>query len=183
MVDKQRHPVRNGIVATVVGGIILSLILPLRDFSIKLLKWLWVGITWGWRAFVSFYPIPGWVLMVLCILALVGTVTIYRAFRPQRLPEFQAYTEDMLYGAKWRWSWIGNNISNLWCFCPRCDAQLIYDDSSCRRHFESPRTDFICERCNNKVISTVPGGNKSYAVDAAEREILRRIRTNEYKKL
>ena len=42
---------------------------------------------------------------------------------------------------------------------------------------------FICENCNSQVVSSVTGGNKSYAIGAAECEIDRRIRTCEYKEV
>lgn len=182
MSEKETHQVRNGIIATVVGGIILSAIPPVRDFALKVLGWLWYCIVWGWGALISGYSLSGWVLLILGLLALVGILNIYLALRPKNEPEFKKYTEDLINGAKWRWSWVGNTIENLWCFCPRCDAQLVYDDSSCRNILSDiKKTDFICERCGNQVIASIRGGNKHYAVSAAEREILRRIRTADAK--
>ncbi len=161
----------------------MSAIPPLRNFSLKILGWLWLAVIWAWRGLTSSYLIPGWVLLVTIVFALIGILNIIRAFRPESPSELESYTEDFLYGAKWRWSWIHNNIFGLWCFCPHCDAQLVYDDSSCRRFHDTSRTDFICEHCGNQVITSIPGGNKEYAVGAALREIQRRIRTNQYKKL
>ena len=124
---------------------------------------------------------PGWVMLIIGFFAFVGIMKIYLALRPRVEVDHKNYTQDMLYGAKWRWSWVGNNISNLLCLCPRCDAQLVYDNSSCRNILPNIRkTDFICERCGNQIIASVEGGKESYALGAAEREILRRIRTNEY---
>lgn len=181
MSEKESHQVRNGIIATVVGGIILSAIPPVRDFALKVLGWLWYCINWAWKSLISVYSLSGWVLLMLGLLALVGIVNIYLTLRPKDEPEFKKYTEDIIYSVKWRWVWVGNTIENLWCFCPRCDAQLVYNDSSCRNILSDiKKTDFICERCENQVITSVHGGNRKYAVSAAEREILRRIRTNEY---
>lgn len=181
MSGNESHPVRNGIIATVVGGIILSIITPLREFVWGILKWLWSGVIWTWELLAANYSLPGWVLLIFGVLAFVGIIRIFLALRPENDAEHKDYTQDMLYGAKWRWSWAGNRISNLWCFCPRCDAQLVYDDSSCR-HIMSDicKTDFICERCENQVIASIKGGNKGYALGAAEREIYRRIRTKEH---
>lgn len=95
---------------------------------------------------------------------------------------WHSYTEDNIYGAKWRWHWDGNSIGNIWCYCPNCDATLVYDDSSCRDLYSQSKTNFICENCGNKVVATVSGGNKDYATGAAIREAHRRLRTNEYKK-
>ena len=115
-------------------------------------------------------------------LATIGVV-ICAALSPKSEPEYMNYTEDMLYGAKWRWSWVGGRISNLWCFCPICDAQLVYAEGF-------GETNFICERCpsgepdhlypsHGRVVATVRGGDRYYAVSAAEREVFRRIRTGE----
>ena len=88
----------------------------------------------------------------------------------------------MLYGAKWRWSWRDNRISNLWCYCPTCDAQLVPFDSL-------GETNFLCERCpplvsdrdreSFGVVVMVRPVEKDYVMGAAEREIWRRIRTQE----
>ncbi|NWL75490.1 hypothetical protein DM872_01285 [Pseudomonas taiwanensis] len=86
-----------------------------------------------------------------------------------------------MFGARWRWRWLGNRLADLWCYCPRCDATLVYDDSSCRNYLSDVRlTHFICENCGNSIVTSITGGNKNYAVGAAEREILRRIRTCEF---
>jgi len=121
--------------------------------------------------------------LIISLLALIAIVLIFLIIKENKSPEFKAYKEDFLFGAKWRWDWARNNIINLWCYCPSCDAILVYDDNSCRsRYANVKKTDFICENCNSEVVSSVIGGNKSYAIGAAEREIDRRIRTGEYKK-
>jgi len=116
--------------------------------------------------------------------ALIGLINIYLAIKGEsEEPEFKSYVEDFMHGAKWRWSWIGNQISDVWCFCPSCDATLVYDDSSCRNLYSDVnKTDFICENCSRSVVASISGGNKDYATGAVEREISRRIRTDEYKK-
>ena len=87
---------------------------------------------------------------------------------------------DRMYGAVWRWRWVGNSISNLWCYCPNCDATLVYVNQSILDYRVDPKTDFVCENCNT-IIATIKGGNKEYALGAIEREIDRRVRTGEYK--
>jgi predicted RNA-binding Zn-ribbon protein involved in translation (DUF1610 family) len=185
MVEKESYAIRNGIIATVVGGLILSSVPALREISIRVLRWLWAWVLNAINKLISTYPIPGWLLLILIIFAMLGAIRVYIVVRPKNKteqPGFLRYSEDFLYGAKWRWQWVGNQVSNLWCFCPNCDAQLVYDDRSCRNFLEPSKTHFICERCNNQIIATVTGGDKNYAVGAAEREVLRRIRTNEFEK-
>ena len=84
-----------------------------------------------------------------------------------------------IYGLKWRWNWLGEQVQGLWCFCPRCDAQLVYDDNSCHSVVRDPETLFICEHCSHQVVGRIPGGNRAYALSAVEREIDRRIRVGE----
>ena len=176
---------RNGIIVTVVGGLILSAILPKsRGFLVEAMSWTWAGVSWIWAALISHYLIPGWALLIIGLLALAGLVQLCVVLWPQNEPAYKNYTEDMLYGAKWRWSWNGSQISNLWCFCPRCDAQLVYGED-----YFHKETDFVCERCppdgtdlprqsHGRVVATV-SGDRHYVVGAVEREILRRIRTSE----
>ena len=192
MKDKYLHPVRNGIIATVVGGVILSALPRLRGFLLDAISWTWAGVIWIWVALISYYSMPGWAFLIIGFLALVGLVAIYARLQPENEPKYKNYTEDLLYGAKWRWSWMGGEISNLWCFCPRCDAQLVY---SCDYRYSQENTSFICEHCPpdesdryhqrqgrvpGQIITTVEGGDQNYVVDRVKREILRRIRVNEY---
>ena len=209
MANKQPHPVRNGLIITVVGGLILSGILYFLGFLVEAMSWIWAGATWVWGALVSHYSMPGWAFLIIGLFALVGLILLCIIFwfqiKPENEPAYRSYTEDMLYGAKWRWLWNGSEISNLWCFCPSCDAQLVYSEVYAK-------TDFICERCpsdepnrqvvppfissralerhpsdgadrhygsQGRVIATIDGGGRFYAIDAVKREILRRIRTGE----
>jgi len=181
MSENSVKSIRNTVIASVIAGIILLVIPEARDYSLSLIKWLWTIVVWCWDALSDSYSFPGWAWLIIFALALIGVINIYLSLkRDEEEPEFKKYTEDHLYNAKWRWTWLGNKITNLWCFCPTCDATLIYDDSSCHSYYSENQTHFLCENCNNKIVSTVKGGNRRYAVGAAEREIVRRIRTGEY---
>ena len=157
------------------GGTIVSAISPVPGVFLTVLRWLWPGAVWIWKTLTSSCLVLVRVLLLISVFALIGIITICRVFRSANLPEFVKHTEDMIHSAKWRWRWVDNNISDLWCFYPHCDTQLIYDDSSRRNMFEPAKTNFICERCNNQVIATMSGGDKNYAVGAAERKIPRRL--------
>lgn len=187
MANKHPHTLRNGIIATVVGGLILSAIPMLRGFFMEVLSRVWEAIVWVWTALLSYYSLPGWAFLIIGLFAFAGLAfgiaLLYGIFRPQKEPAYRSYTEDMLYDAKWRWSWSRNEISNLWCFCPVCDAELISLRSLLKE------TDFICEHClpdskdyyhpRGRVVSTMPGDGRD-AKNAVKREIQRRIRTGEY---
>lgn len=184
MADKSKHSVRNGIIATVAGGLILSAVPPLRGFVLDAILWAWAGVKWTWSVLVASYQMPGWVLLLIGLLALIGLAKICQVLAPKTgiEPGYKRYVKDTLKGAKWRWSWHGGSISNLWCFCPTCDAQLIPSEGV-------DSTYFICERCSpterhrrdgfpGRVI-TILRGDRHYAVGIIEREILRRVRTGE----
>lgn len=183
MSEPEKHPVRNGIVATVVGGALLSALPPVRDAVVVLAGWSQSAIVAVWHAGTSTYRTPGWILLALSLAGLDAARRMVSALTPRAEPDFKRYTEDTLYSLKWRWTWVGNQVSNLWCYCPRCDASLVYDDSSCAYVASDHKTDFICEHCGRKVVGSIRGGDRDYAVSAAVREIQRRIRTNEYQKL
>ena len=177
---------------TVLGGLILAVIPKTSGLVVKVVLWVWSGLSWIWELLYSSHPVPGGVILVLSLLALFGlAVVVLRSMRlPQPHgeeqavgPDFRNYTEAYFDGAKWRWSWRSNEIYNLWCFCPVCDAQLVPDGGY-------TETNFICERCpsdgtffppgsRGKVVATMRGGDRHYAVEAAKREILRRIRTGQ----
>ena len=176
-----------GLIATVVGGLILSLM----PTSINLLRgagsWLWDSMLWVWAILGSSHTIPGWAILTIGLLALVGLVALgillIASLQRDTEQTYRNYTEDMLDGLRWRWEWTGNKIDRLWCFCPSCDAQLVYSEAI-------SSTLFICERCpsdgslnrtgkRGRVVATIEGGDRQYAVAAAEREIIRRIRIGE----
>ena len=173
--------IRNGVIASVVAGIILLLIPTVREYSIKVLEWLWSGVLWLWSSLFESYAFSGWLLLIIFALALIGFLTIFFSIKSNfDTPEHSSYTSDSMFGMNWRWHWNGYNINNLWCFCPSCDATLVYDDSSRHSLYDPTVTHFICENCSNRIVGTIKGGNKSYAIGAVEREIDRRIRTGEF---
>ncbi len=187
MADKSSHRIRNeiigGTIATVIGGLLLSLILPVRKVIVKIVHSCWEGILWGWSALIARYSVPGWLWVLILVLSSLGIIRLYFAFfhKENTEQEFTKYREDFISGAKWRWTWEKNNIVRLWCYCPDCDAQLVYNDEY---NYLERRQDtvFICEHCNNRVVAKIDGGNKDYALSFVHREILRRLRTGEYEK-
>lgn len=183
MSENSFKSIRNTVIASVIAGVILLFFPVIRELIVKLCKWVYSGLMWCWEMLVASHSLPGWMWLIAFILSLIGLVNIFILFKsPAAESEIKSYTSDFIYNVKWRWDWIGNSITNLWCFCPHCDATLVYDDSSCQRLYtENIRTDFICENCNHTVVASVPGGNKQYVIGAIEREIDRRIRVGSYK--
>lgn len=184
MAAQESHPVRNGVIATVVGGLILTLLAKLWTPAETALIWLGERLLAFVGLFSSSYSVPGWLLAPLGLLSLVTVARALIGLRSAASPAAQhaSYVEDLLFGARWRWSWVGEQIAQLWCFCPSCDAELVYDDSSVHDIFrrDKPKTEFICEHCGRRPVGVIEGGDKSYALGAVQREIRRRVRTGHY---
>jgi|WetSurMetagenome_2_1015567.scaffolds.fasta_scaffold53202_2 hypothetical protein len=187
MASGESHAVRNGVITTVVGGVVLAILGEIWSPVKSAIGWVWEKVLAFAGLFGETYAVPGWVLAILGFLALVTVVRAIIGWRsnsaaPIAAVSHRTYVEDILFGAKWRWSWSGGDVSNLWCFCPVCDAELVYDDSSAHRFHmrEEPQTLFICEHCNRNVMGRIAGGDKEYALGAVRREIRRRVRTGQY---
>lgn len=130
---------------------------------------------------LSSYDVPVWLLLIISILALISIFKFFIYLQNRSKIEYLKYIEDNIYNAKWKWKWSKGKIVDLQCYCPTCDAVLVYDDTSHTKPTELLKTEFICENCNSQIISTIHGGNKNYAINAVKREIERRVRTQEYK--
>ena len=175
--------IRNAVIAAVIAGILLWMLPAAKEYFVRLISWLWSGLLWCWEALLSPYSIPGWALLILVLFAIIGItivgVAIVASIKKTSIYEhwYTSYVEDTLHGAKWRWRWEGNSIADLWCYCPRCEAILVYSEGS----FYG-KTDFICENCDRSIIASIPGGDKDYALRVVTREIDRRIRTGSAKK-
>lgn len=174
-------PVKTGVIATVVGGVALAILGALWPPAKAALLWVWEGIKSFAAHFSDTYQTPGWLLLAFGLLALITVVRFAVGLIPRFAPAYTKYVEQELYGALWQWNWSGGEISNLWCLCPNCKGELVYDDSSVHNLYrqEEPHTDFSCEKCNRRLVARVPGGGKEYALSAVKREIRRRIRTGE----
>lgn len=182
MSNQESHSVRNGVIATVIGGIAMAALGEMWPPAKKAGTWLWEQTSWLAGLLVEIYYMQGWFLVLLLLLSLVTVVRFLVGLRGQKAPAFTRYVEDHFFGARWRWSWVAGQVSNLWGFCPRCDSELVYDDSSCNSVYSNTpaKTDFVCEHCHRETVASIPGGDKSYAISLVQREIRRRIRTSEY---
>lgn len=171
------------VIASLILGIgILFFIPQTHDYVVDSFLQVLFSIIWTYEALLTSYTIPLWALILISILALSTIVRFLINLQGSSKPEHLSYREDFIYGANWRWKWSRNEISNIQCYCPKCDSLLVYDDSSCHtRYTDVTKTDFICQNCESQLVTSIHGGNKNYAINAVKREIERRIRTNEYK--
>ncbi|WP_199609908.1 hypothetical protein [Flocculibacter collagenilyticus] len=126
--------------------------------------------------------VPIWLVLIICTLLLLTTLICIFALKKQSTPHYQRYKKDRLFGAVWRWRWQDNTMISLWCYCPECDDELLYNEDKGRSLYgQVYKTHFICANCDNQVKATVPGGNKEDALIAVEREIYRKVRNGQFK--
>jgi hypothetical protein len=168
------HWLRNGVIASLIAAAIWSLI---------------PGWPWTFRAISTIarplaWHAPLWLVALILIVAGVtlklfrrGIVTVTTSE-----PDFTDYIEDSFFGAVWRWHYYAFAPSQVHAFCPTCDMQLVYHEDRGAFHAAGMvQTHFICERCKAPV-ATIDG----YLDDVNARivrEIQRKIRTGEYKRL
>ena len=141
MKENSYKTIRNGVIITVLGGVILAIVTSstVRTWISCLLQCIWSGIKWCFEAIMASYSFPGWAWLIIFSLSGIGVINIYLAFRENHdngstEPVFKSYTTDMIFGARWRWEWSGNDISEIWCYCPTCDATLVYQYNLLRLH-------------------------------------------------
>jgi len=170
-----------GAIGSALGGIVLLFFT--KDLLTKVWSFIVSIFVWVWDSLNDSYSLFGWLWIPIILLAFIGLINLIHSFRPiseKSVPDYYRYKEDFIHMAKWRWNWQDNRITNLWCFCPTCDATLVYNDPSVRDFLSSELgTKFICENCD-KVVAQIDSGDKKYAISAVTREIDRRIRTKQY---
>ena len=185
---RNSDPLAVAIIAGVILLIISAISPQLRGLAVKALLSAWEGVIWTCVLLNTKYSVPGWVIVI------GGSWAFVRLWRglwhlsvrrsPQDRSPHQGYTEDLIYGMRWRWSWDGRHPSALACFCPDCDAQLVASHDSLLEE-----TYFICERCppnstsfgfkNPLRIVTRRPRHPHYTIEATAREIQRKVRTGE----
>jgi len=184
MKEKESHQVRNGIIATVVGGVILSFWSTLKDAVIKVFTWLWDMLIGAWNYLWSAHNVYGWIILALVFLSIPTIISgINRVKKKKELGYAELYREDNLFGAKWQWNYSNGNITNLEGICPQCQCELVYIEYIPKRfRFEdegkSPKTELKCDRCD--IIRASFKSARLYALGTVEREIERKIRTHEW---
>jgi len=193
--NNEKNPIRDGIIVTVVGGIILAVLAWIFDGVLEALKsignWLLSGLIYVkqdlialWDYFRSPLTIPWgllWLLVILSIIALwrlllpaiSPLVKKEKTPKPYK-PRLDDYREDVVFNIKWEWSNIYGTLPNEPAgFCSNCSTRLVYSVDG-----YPEKTSFICQSCG-RTIATLDG-NLRYALSTVAREIERRIKTNEW---
>jgi hypothetical protein len=169
----EKHPIRNGVIIAVISAAILygatfipGLVRGVAKVALSVGQFLALTIT-----------MPRWLFVIVCILALAA---ICRAVRPLfvRAPHgasVKDYRTDSFFGVVWRWRYgFHGSPEDIWCFCPRCDTQLVYTEDR-----YPDRVWLTCEHCDERLHETT--GSKEYVLSKVFRQIDRKIRNGEWK--
>lgn len=188
MSPKPDHTLRNTIIGTVLGGLLLTFLLSwvvpsVGNFFLLLWGYLKSGFFLFWGLIASNYSTPGWVFLLLGILSIPTIIrTAHKLKTPAPPQADNHYFKDDFFGATWQWNYGYNTFLNLWCFCPQCNMELVFHEvypSGYKSLYENPsHTEFVCDRCQTTRAKIE--GDKNHALGKVEREIRRRIRTGEW---
>jgi hypothetical protein len=177
MSQPESHQIRNGIITTVAGGLILAGLSYAWAPARLAFSWLWglVIAVWNWLG--ASYQVPGWLLLVGGFFAAAFLVRVVSTYlrSTSSAPPHQSYTSDTMFGARWHWSWSDNHITQLWASCPSCQGELVYLNNRDNYLMSVPHAKFLCEHCQ-QVLVDISGGEREYALAVVEREIRRRLR-------
>jgi hypothetical protein len=166
-----KHPLRTGILCTVIGGLILTLILRLTGFFPAV----WQSCKLAFRFLISSVSLPVWLIVLISILIVPTLIRIFAFFKKNpNFLDYTDYTQDEILGMRWRWHYniYGGGIANISCFCPSDDTELIYEDWG-------SKVVFRCETCGKRFGPFE--GNRNYVIGKAERQIHRKLRSGDWK--
>ena len=83
------HPVRNGIIATTVGGLLVALILWIAGFVGIVWRGLGSAISWLWHHLTASISLPTWLVIVALVYAVGVTVRLRKRRTPPSLPSVE----------------------------------------------------------------------------------------------
>ena len=179
--EKEAHSIRNGIIATVVGGLILSAVPYTRDIIWASLKFIGHGISSFaqalWHHLTSAVEIPWYALwlLILCIIPTFWRLARWCMSRRNKEPRKSDYKEDIIFGAQWKWGYDwGENPINITPFCPTCHTRLV---SLIERY--PHKITFQCETCRRDIVTLE--GEHNFVIGAIARQIERVLNTGEWK--
>jgi len=156
-----------------ITGILLLIFLPLPfyDNFIKIKD----DFLFYYDEYIAHYPI--WLQVVPFILPIIIYLLV-KIIKKNR----SEYTEDTFYNIKWTWNWNKDNITNLHCYCPDCNEEIYYDDTTSNFTLKVSKLDFICDKCE-KVVGSIANENKKFNSSTIinkeiERQVFRKLAEN-----
>jgi hypothetical protein len=99
-------------------------------------------------------PVPNWLLVPVCLMALFGGYVLFVMLRPYRTEQdWRHYQEDTFFDVVWRWSYnlYNRDITDLTPFCQRCDTQLLPRYNTSMPYYHPYQTIYHCCRCDSHI--------------------------------
>lgn len=159
----------------VVGGLLVAGVLGVIGWATG---WLTALPSAVWNHLTGTVTVAIWVLYALgaCAFAVVagGLVMLVLWLRQA---EWQGYTDDQFFGARWNWSYRNNRISDLRPLCPTCQTVLVGRLEG-DGFIEPISVQLDCERC--AITHVRHNGDQDSLFGAVRRQIDRNIRTNDW---
>lgn len=182
MSKQEGHPIRNGTIAAVLAGLILSVIPHTRRIAVAVLGAIWSAVSsffvYLWQYLTSKVDLP-WFLVWLLIFAAVPTVwrSIARFLPREKGPQKTDYQSDLFFGVSWTWDYgWGDSPTNISPFCPVCATRLVYMID----RFDGP-TNLHCETCNKNIREMQ--GKPEFIEGTIARQIERKLNSGEWKRI
>ncbi|MFV0481975.1 MAG: hypothetical protein ACK5LP_08320 [Campylobacteraceae bacterium] len=121
-----------------------------------------------------------WMLWATAIFLFFIFLPIYLMLRKK--DEYKKFVEFEKYSVIWKWKYKNGDVVGLWCYCPKCNNPLSVDDEHSRNsQMSAKNTFFICNNCGGNEIGRVKGGDRKYVLKLVKNEILRLVKTEQYK--
>jgi hypothetical protein len=144
----------------------------------------WAFLKWAFESLLHVLrlelPLPIWSLLILAILIAPTFFRLLALLRKNPEPSWRDYTHDTFREMLWRWRFSSPNggFLDLRCYCPADDTLLVYTE--CGSH-GTDKIGFECETCGRRFGPF--DGNREYFIASIERQIDRKLRTEEWKQL
>jgi len=175
--DKKK--IKIGLVISVTGGLIVAFVTRAYSFLPVLFSWIGNLCSVIWHLLSYPITIAFWIFLLLLILSARTVFSFLKPLihrKPLESTELD-YTEDSFFGMTWRWSYPLSPIpKKIWCFCPKCDTQLVFNEGPFRA---APRFILHCETCKEQIQDFE--GSMDYILSKVIRQIDRNIRSGEWK--
>ena len=167
----------------------MSAMPPLRGLVTKAAVLVAAAFIWVWTTINSRHSLSGWAVLVFGLFALFGIVAALFLLATSLFRPYRNYVEDMIDEAIWRWSWSKKGITNLGVSAQIAmgnlstknvaDARILSVNGALRPTERGRRAPY--DRPSVRVVTTIPARGRWKAIGVIEREIPRRVRTEEFR--
>jgi hypothetical protein len=167
-----KNSIVGGVVSTLIAAAIVYFVPSVWDGLKYSVSAIWFGLTY-------LVPIPVWAMIVLISLILPTLFVFASKLAQNPAPSWRDYTRDRFKGMIWRWRYSSTvgGCHNVWCYCPEDDTSLVY--SQLGGVYDPKQIVLTCETCGRQFGPFE--GDREYFIASIERQIDRKIRTEEWR--